>query len=134
MSDPLPIEPPPAVTDERSIDPLTQEPWPRLLDTKVTHRCLKVRHGLQRAAPTLAHDRSLGVGIRWLYSGQKPVTTLAEIDRWVAEEALKPRSPLSDKARARAAKRHRPPAEELAQEAKRRTGAAKPHKKREGAR
>jgi hypothetical protein len=105
MSDPLPIEPPPAVSAERSIDPATREPWPQLLDTAATHRCLKVRHGLQRAIPTLAHDRSLGVGIRWRYSGQKPVTTLSEIDRWVAEEALKPRSPLSEKARARAVER-----------------------------
>jgi hypothetical protein len=119
MSDPLPIEPPPAVSAERGIDPVTQEPWPQLLDTPVTHRCLWTRHGIRRAVATLAHDRSTGVGIRWLYSGQKPVTTLAEIDRYAKEEALKQRSPLSEQARARAAKRREERQAKLAPPAKR---------------
>jgi hypothetical protein len=105
MSDTLPIEAPPSAADERGIDPVTQKPWSRLLDTEVTERCLAVRHGIKRARQTLAHDRSTGTGIRWMYSGQKPVTTLAEIDRYAREDALKPNSPLSEKARARHAAR-----------------------------
>jgi hypothetical protein len=102
--DPLHIDRPPTVADEPAIDPTTGLPWPKLFDTDATHHCLKARHGLQRAKTTLAHDRSIGVGIKWLYSGQKPVTTLAEIDRYAREDALRSISPLAAKARARAAK------------------------------
>jgi hypothetical protein len=100
LSDLLPSAPQSA-DDPRAIDPETGCAWAPLQLTAGVKRYLKAVYGLERAVQTIAHDRMKGLGPRWLYHGQVPVTPLAEIDRDVRERLLRPMSPLAEAARAR---------------------------------
>src|SRR5215469_1018421 len=93
-----------AITRARTIDPASGDVWTLFQDTNGAVRYFRVIYGFQIAKQTLAHQRSKGVGIKWQYFGQKPVAALTELDRH-AREALRDVSPLSQAARARAAKR-----------------------------
>ena len=98
MSDRTPFLPP---VGAGGIDPQTGQPWPLLMDTEVVQRFLQAVYGIVRARQTITHDRSLGIGPAWKYLGQKPVTTAAEVTRYVEEDLLTDTSPLSDRAQTR---------------------------------
>jgi hypothetical protein len=106
---------PPELVDARVINPRSGFPWPKWNNTDDVLLYLKRVHGLSPSKQTLAHHRSKGIGIRWSWYGQVPVTTLEEVDRYVREDALKPNSPLvwrPDQRRSqppRGGKRGRPP-------------------------
>jgi hypothetical protein len=88
-----------------SIDPETGKPWLRRLDTRTAKRYLREVHGIEIGIQTLVHHRSQGIGIRWRYFGQKPLTTPPEVDRYVREDAFQDVSPLTRSARDREARR-----------------------------
>jgi hypothetical protein len=84
------------------IDSETGQPWPKWIDTAQAARYGTQILGISIEPQTLANYRAAGKGPRWKYFGQKPLTTPAEIERWVTEEALTDESPLTRRARERA--------------------------------
>jgi hypothetical protein len=95
---------PPVPASALDNDPETGRPWPRHFDTGGTAHYIQIFHNLPIAKLTLVRQRTRGVGIRWKYLGQKPVAERIEIDRFVAEDALRDVSPLKAGAQARAAR------------------------------
>jgi hypothetical protein len=85
----------PELLDARVINPRTGVPWPKWNNTDDVLLYLERVYGLRRSKQTMAHHRSQGIGIKWRWFGQVPVTTLEEVDRYVREEALKDQSPLA---------------------------------------
>jgi hypothetical protein len=75
------------------------------LDTTLAARFATEVIGIQIEAQTLANYRAAGKGPTWKYFGQKPLTTPAEMERWATEQALTDVSPLTRRARERAARR-----------------------------
>jgi hypothetical protein len=86
---------PSEIVDARVTNPRTGLSWPKWNYEDDARLYLERVHGLSSSKQTLAHHRSQGIGIKWRWHGQRPVTTLAELDRYVAEEALRERSPLA---------------------------------------
>jgi hypothetical protein len=97
------------VIDVRVIDPVSGMPWTHYLDTGASTRYLRGQ-GIPITKQTLAHKRAMNTGPKWWFSGQRPITTKTELDRWIAEDLLREKSPLVGIAR----KRGRPRTEQAA--------------------
>jgi hypothetical protein len=105
LSSSTPLETPPRAAAPLSpldVDPETGHPWPLRFDTRGAARYLQIAHNLPIATLTLVRQRSKGTGIRWKFLGQRPIVERSELDRFVAEDALRDVSPLKAGALARA--------------------------------
>jgi hypothetical protein len=83
-----------AIIRARTIDPATGEVWTLYQNTEGSTRYLRAVYGLPVTKQTLAHQRSRGVGLPWRYLGQRPLTTLPDLDRY-AQAMLRDKSPLA---------------------------------------
>jgi hypothetical protein len=98
-------------TPELACAPIVEQPteatWTRYLDTKGVSKYLRAQ-GIPVAIQTLAHQRSMGFGIRWKYLGQRAITTKEEVDRFVAQDLLRDESPLTRRSRKQASPAEKP--------------------------
>jgi hypothetical protein len=93
------------------VDSVTEQPWPRRMDTEQTARYLREVHGITIEKKTLENMRHAGRGPKFNYFGQKPLCDRPEADRYADEDALQDESPLSRRRREREERQRARPAE-----------------------
>ena len=80
--------------DTRIFDPLTDDRWKWWQDTNGGVRYVREKSGLPLTREKLTRLRAKGLGPKWRFFGQKPMTTLEELDNYIENEALQDVSPL----------------------------------------